>query len=154
MHWPERGITCDGFTSEYGRFLAPGRIERVDGASLRRMFLSRIWREGEKQLRDHRDFIRGQLQHYGVPYKESELTGKGTTLLKKALEAGQCDTVPEHIWMKIRGIWRKMDGTVTRMSIKGMKGRQAPKEDYTLGKLASQRRPRRGDPRLMGIGSS
>jgi hypothetical protein len=61
------------------------------------MFIPKMTREAQKQLRDHRDFIRGQLQHYGVSFDESEFTGNGTTLLKKALEAGKCDAVPVHI---------------------------------------------------------
>ncbi|CEL07994.1 hypothetical protein ASPCAL11149 [Aspergillus calidoustus] len=99
MSWSRDPITRDGFTSEFGRFLTnQGRIERVDGAPLRRMmFIPKMTREAQKQLRDHRDFIRGQLQHYGVSFDESEFTGNGTTLLKKALEAGKCDAVPVHI---------------------------------------------------------
>lgn len=91
-------ITRGGFQSSYGRFLTEkGRVERVDGASLRRMFLPNITPEGKKQLRDRHDFVRGQLQHYGVSFDESQFSGNGTMLLKRCLEAGKCDTVPPHI---------------------------------------------------------
>ncbi|BCS29427.1 uncharacterized protein APUU_70997A [Aspergillus puulaauensis] len=53
--------------------------------------------KGKKQLRDSPNFVRGQLQHYGVSFDESQLSGNGTMLLKRFLEAGKCDTVPAHI---------------------------------------------------------
>lgn len=91
-------ITRDGFQSRHGRFLTENAwVARVDGASLRRMFLPKITPEGKKQLRDVPNFVRGQLQHYGVSFDESQLSGNGTMLLKRFLEAGKCDTVPAHI---------------------------------------------------------
>ncbi|OJJ03245.1 hypothetical protein ASPVEDRAFT_72968 [Aspergillus versicolor CBS 583.65] len=91
-------ITRDGFQSSYGRFFTDnGRVERVDGASLRRMFLPKITPEGNEQLRDCRNFVRDQLQHYGVSFDESQFSGNGMMLLKRCLEAGKCDTVPVHI---------------------------------------------------------
>ncbi|KAL4784615.1 hypothetical protein BJX76DRAFT_367481 [Aspergillus varians] len=65
MSHAARIITRDGFSYEYGRFYTTnGRVERVDGASLQRMFLPKLTPEGNKQLRDHMDFVRSQLQHY------------------------------------------------------------------------------------------
>ncbi|KAJ0424166.1 hypothetical protein BJY00DRAFT_277216 [Aspergillus carlsbadensis] len=61
------------------------------------MFIPKTTREAQKRLRDHCGFIRGQLQHYGVSFDESEFTGNGTKLLKKALEPGKCDAVPAYI---------------------------------------------------------
>ncbi|PLB54467.1 hypothetical protein P170DRAFT_397971 [Aspergillus steynii IBT 23096] len=91
-------IKRDGFTSEYGRFCTVrGRIQRQDGASLRSMFLPKLTPAGQRTLRDHRDFVRGQLQHYDVAFEEPQFTGNGTQLMKKALQAGKCDTVPPHI---------------------------------------------------------
>lgn len=86
------------FVLENGRFLVqPGRMERVDGQSLRTMFLPKLTRQGKKALLDNRDFVRCQLTHYGIQFEEKDLSGNGTPLLKKALQAGQCDQVPEHI---------------------------------------------------------
>jgi hypothetical protein len=90
----------DGFSCEYGRFYAqPGRVERVDGASLRSMFLPKLTPEGRRQLNaDYSgNFVRGQLKHYGVQFDESEISGNGTLLMKKVLRAGKCDKVPDHI---------------------------------------------------------
>lgn len=67
------------------------------------MFLPRLIPEANKFIRDSysmtrgNNFVRGQLQHYGVDYEEREFTVNGTRLLKKALEMGKCDRVPGHI---------------------------------------------------------
>ncbi|GFN20842.1 AT hook motif family protein [Aspergillus tubingensis] len=61
------------------------------------MFLPKLSREGQKILRDRTDFVRSQLQHYGVPFEEDHLTGNRTQLMKKVLQEGKCDKVPVHI---------------------------------------------------------
>ena len=43
------------------------------------------------------NFVRGQLKHYGVKFDEREISGSGTLLMKKVLQAGKCDKVPDHI---------------------------------------------------------
>ncbi|OJI88901.1 hypothetical protein ASPTUDRAFT_60699 [Aspergillus tubingensis CBS 134.48] len=48
-------------------------------------------------LRYRTDFVRSQLQHYGVPFEEDQLSGNGTQLMKKVLQEGKCDKVPVHI---------------------------------------------------------
>ncbi|XRM46843.1 hypothetical protein ABZX51_009867 [Aspergillus tubingensis] len=91
-------VTRDGFTSSFRRFRTTrGGNERVDSSSLRRMFLPKLSREGQKILRDRTDFVRSQLQHYGVPFEEDHLSGNGTQLMKKVLQEGKCDKVPVHI---------------------------------------------------------
>jgi hypothetical protein len=93
-------ITRDGFACSYGRFYAqPGRVERVEDSSLRSMFLPRLTPEGRRQLyAGYSDyFVRGQLKHYGVQLDESKISGNGTLLMKKVLQAGKCDKVPDHI---------------------------------------------------------
>jgi hypothetical protein len=93
-------ITRDGFACAYGRFYAqPGRVERVNGFSLRSMFLPKLTPEGRRQLNAgySDNFVRGQLKHYGVQFDESEISGNGTLLMKKVLQAGKCDKVPDHI---------------------------------------------------------
>ncbi|KAH8434173.1 uncharacterized protein LDX57_011811 [Aspergillus melleus] len=91
-------IQRDGFISSFGRFrTSRGHIERVDSTTLQSMFLPKLSATGQKALRDHRDFVRGQLQHYGEVFDESQLTGNGTQLIKKVLQAGGCHTVPSHI---------------------------------------------------------
>src|SRR5436190_10388877 len=93
-------ITRDGFVCSFGRFYTqPGRVERVEGSSLRSMFLPRLTPEGRRQLNaGYSDyFVRGQLKHYGVQFDESEISGNGTLLMKKVLQAGKCDKVPDHI---------------------------------------------------------
>ncbi len=42
-------------------------------------------------------FVRGQLKHYGVEFDEKEISGNGTHLIKKVLQAGKCDKVPDNI---------------------------------------------------------
>lgn len=81
-------IARDGFSSEYGRFYAKNWVERVDSTSLKAMFLPKMTREGGRMLQKT-DFVRGQLQHYGVQFDESEFSGNGTLLLKKMLQAGK-----------------------------------------------------------------
>ncbi|GLB11813.1 hypothetical protein AtubIFM57258_008683 [Aspergillus tubingensis] len=86
----DNAATRDGFTSSFGQFRTKcGCNERVDSSSLRRMFLPKLSREGQKILRDRTDFVRSQLQHYGVPLEED--------LMKKVLQEDKCDKVPVHI---------------------------------------------------------
>jgi hypothetical protein len=99
-HYHDGDITRNGFACSYGRFYThPGRVERVDGSSLRSMFLPKLTSDGRKKIDGtYRDnFVRGQLKHYGVQFDESEISGNGTLLLKKVLQAGKCDKVPDHI---------------------------------------------------------
>ncbi|KAH8590158.1 hypothetical protein B0O99DRAFT_521816 [Bisporella sp. PMI_857] len=98
--YEDSDITRDGFTCAYGRFYTQsGRVERVEGSSLRSMFLPKLTPEGRRQLdAGYSDnFVRGQLKHYGVSFDESEISGNGTLLMKKVLQAGKCDKVPDHI---------------------------------------------------------
>ena len=92
-------IIRDGFRYAHGRFFAQHRVERVDGSRLSSIFLPRLTPEASKLIQTYSrsDFVRGQLQHYGVGYDESDFSGNGTLLLKKALQAGKCDKVPDHI---------------------------------------------------------
>jgi hypothetical protein len=79
-------IHRDGFVSAFGRFMAdPGRMDRIEGSQLQSMFLPKLSREGQKALRDNPNFVRAQLKHYGVQFKESEFTSQGTVLIKVAL---------------------------------------------------------------------
>jgi hypothetical protein len=90
----------DGFTCSYGRFLAlPGRVERVEASSLRSMFIPKLTSEGRRKVNGaySDNFVRGQLKHYGVQFDKSEISGNGTLLMKKVLQAGKCDKVPDHI---------------------------------------------------------
>jgi hypothetical protein len=99
-YYQDNETTRDGFVCAYGRFYAqPGRVERVDSSSLRSMFLPKLTPEGRRQLNAgySDEFVRGQLKHYGVQFDESEISGNGTLLMKKALQAGKCDKVPDHI---------------------------------------------------------
>ena len=100
MSYDREDISRDGFVCAYGRFYAqPGSVERVEGSSLSSMFLPSLTAEGQKQIRQSYDdnFVRGQLKHYGVDFDEEEISGCGTLLMKKVLQAGKCDKVPDHI---------------------------------------------------------
>lgn len=90
------GRPRDQFSSQYGRFTVYG-IERIEGSALREMFLPKLTPKGKKALRDDRDFVRSQLKHYGVDIDEHNCSGKGTNILKSALQAGKCDRVPDYI---------------------------------------------------------
>jgi hypothetical protein len=85
------------FVYDDGRFMVePGGLERIEPSDLRRMFLPKLTPEGKRAL-ENRYFVYCQLMHYGVKFEPKEFTGNGTTLLKKALQSGKCDTAPEHI---------------------------------------------------------
>jgi hypothetical protein len=93
-------ITRDGFACSYGRFYAiPGKVERVESPALRRMFLPKLAPEGRGAIAASYgdNFVRGQLKHYDVPFNEGEISGNGTLLMKKLLQAGRCDEVPDRI---------------------------------------------------------
>lgn len=96
---PYDDIVRDGFACAFGRFYAQGRVERIDGSSLKAMFLPRLTAEANTLLQRHyRDsFVCGQLQHYGVDYDEKDISGNGTLLLKKVLKAGKVRLVPPHL---------------------------------------------------------
>lgn len=72
-------------------------MERINGRTLKKMFLPKLTPEGVKALSDNRHFVRCQLMHYGVQFDESEFSGNGVTLLQKSLQTGKCDYVPMHI---------------------------------------------------------
>ncbi|KAK3687513.1 hypothetical protein B0T22DRAFT_510245 [Podospora appendiculata] len=90
-------VARDGFTCASGRFCAYG-MDRVEASDLKRMFFPKVTWEAQRLLRNHRDrFVPAQLKHYGVEYDQNELTGNGVDLLRKVLQAGLCDNVPDHI---------------------------------------------------------
>ncbi|KAJ5361354.1 hypothetical protein N7541_002198 [Penicillium brevicompactum] len=75
----------------------PGHMARIEGPKLRDMFLPKLSTDATKALNQDPDFVRSQLTHYGVEFEEKEFNGKGTTLLKKAIQEGKCDEVPQSI---------------------------------------------------------
>jgi hypothetical protein len=86
------------FVNNHGIFLVqPGHMERIEGQTLRKMFLPDITREGQKALSQNSRFVRCQLMHYGIEFEEKEFSGTEITLLQKALQAGKCDQVPDPI---------------------------------------------------------
>lgn len=72
-------VRRDGFIYSAGRFYTErGRIERVNGASLRFMFLQPpSGLLGVGTLKFYPEFVRGQLQHYSVAFDESEFIDHG-----------------------------------------------------------------------------
>ncbi|KAL4904900.1 hypothetical protein BDW74DRAFT_178473 [Aspergillus multicolor] len=97
MPWTD-DITRDGFRSAMARFQTTrGSADRVNGASLRSMFLAKMTPDPRRRTRDNSYFIRGQLQHYGVSFDADKVFSNGAALLKKALQEGKCDAVPAHI---------------------------------------------------------
>jgi len=102
---PTTEIIRDGFESSRGRFYVVNvdsearrfgcsRVERIETARLKAMFLPRLTPEANKMFRDHSEFARCQLKHYGVEFNEREFTGQGTALMKKALLAGKVRLFP------------------------------------------------------------
>ncbi|KAI9053497.1 hypothetical protein LZ554_002452 [Drepanopeziza brunnea f. sp. 'monogermtubi'] len=88
------------FSSSYGRFYAePEHVERVTGSSLRSMFIPRLTPHAQILMGQSYSggFVRGQLKHYGVQFDTSEISGNGILLMKKVIQAGKCDKVPDHI---------------------------------------------------------
>ncbi|KAK3347294.1 hypothetical protein B0T25DRAFT_298458 [Lasiosphaeria hispida] len=105
---PTTPIIRDGFESSHGRFYVVDvgslarrfrrpRVERIETPRLKAMFLPRLTPEANKMFRDHVEFVRCQLKHYGVEFDEGEFTGQGTGLMKKVLLAEKLDKVPHHI---------------------------------------------------------
>ncbi|KAI0206053.1 hypothetical protein F4808DRAFT_470933 [Astrocystis sublimbata] len=93
---PYDAIFRDGFSSAFGCFYAePEGVQQMAGSSLRNDFLPKMTLEGKQYICNQ--FVRGQLKHYGVAYQENEISGRGTCLLKKVLQAVKCDRVPSHI---------------------------------------------------------
>jgi hypothetical protein len=84
-------ITRYGSKFGYGQFYAQAHVERIDGSRLKAMFLPRLTAEANALLQRHyrASFVQGQLQHYGVGYDEKDLSGNGTLVLKKMLQAGK-----------------------------------------------------------------
>ncbi|KAJ6028859.1 hypothetical protein N7540_004435 [Penicillium herquei] len=116
--WIRNEIRRDGFISSYGQFRTErDRAERVDGATLRSMFLPTLTRLGQKSLNDKREFVRSQLQHYGVKFEESQFSGRGTKLMKQVLQDGGCDTVPPHILKLEEELYREWLNTQTLESL-------------------------------------
>ncbi|KAJ5630176.1 hypothetical protein N7528_003833 [Penicillium herquei] len=115
-----RQISRDGFVSQHGRFITErDRAERVDGATLRSMFLPTLTGLGQKSLDRQKDFVRNQLQHYDVKFEESQFSGRGTNLMKKVLQDGRCDTVPPHILKLENELHREWLNTQTLESLDG-----------------------------------
>ncbi|KAI8946969.1 hypothetical protein F4801DRAFT_562372 [Xylaria longipes] len=96
---PFNEVARNGFSYAFGRFYTvPDRVERVAGSSLRDAFLPKLTAQAKQFIGYGGDrFVRGQLKHYGVMFDESELSGNGTLLFKKLLQAGKCDEVLPHI---------------------------------------------------------
>ncbi|QDS74749.1 hypothetical protein FKW77_001230 [Venturia effusa] len=90
--WVKRGE----FEFGYDRFEVHS-IHCYSTQSLKQDFIPRLTPRGNKLLRDHSKFVRSQLIHYGVEFRDRDLTGNGTIFLKRALEAGLMDRVPEKI---------------------------------------------------------
>ncbi|CAH0027133.1 unnamed protein product [Clonostachys rhizophaga] len=94
----ERGqIVRDGFVYSHGKFRA-GHVDRMEGSELRAMFLPNLSLEGRRVLaKGGEAFVRGQLLHYGVAFREDECLGCGALLMKIFLRTGKRDKVPDHI---------------------------------------------------------
>ena len=87
---PTDWISRDGFEYAHGQFRVQlSHVKRFDAAALRSMFIPKLTPAANKLLRDHYDFVAGQLKHYGVAYDTGQLTGQGTNLLKKCLLDGK-----------------------------------------------------------------
>ncbi|ETS84748.1 hypothetical protein PFICI_02773 [Pestalotiopsis fici W106-1] len=100
------GFSCIGedFSVLLTRASRRFAIPRCEADVLRQQFLPKVTPEGQRRIAnwarntDIPDaFVRAQLKHYGVQYDESEISGDGADLLTKAVAAGKCDSVPQHI---------------------------------------------------------
>ncbi|KAJ5712458.1 hypothetical protein N7493_008926 [Penicillium malachiteum] len=91
-------VTREGFSSAWGKvYTERGHIQLMSNQKLRLMFLPNITKACQILLLEKPDFVRGQLQHYGVAIDESRFSGNGSVLMQEVLRAGGCDTVPPHI---------------------------------------------------------
>jgi hypothetical protein len=91
MATPPNSVFRDGFEFGFDRFYAlPYRIDRVDAADLRRMFLPKLTPEAKKMLRESFGrVVPAQLKHYGIEFKEADLKGNGTNFQKTVIAAGK-----------------------------------------------------------------
>lgn len=90
-----KDVERDGFIYGLEGFRAyPGPMKRIEGPQLRLMFLPKLTYQAQTLFRSNPGLVRSQLRHYGVPFDENNFAGRGTVLLKKVLEQGQCDQVP------------------------------------------------------------
>lgn len=87
---PAGDVCVDVFTSSFGRFYAPHRVQAVPSAELKKMFLPHMTDAGRQLIYDHNEhFVRGQFHHYGVMFHEVEFVGCGVGLLQKKLKVGE-----------------------------------------------------------------
>ncbi|KAJ5361355.1 hypothetical protein N7541_002199 [Penicillium brevicompactum] len=90
-----KDVQRDGFIYGLEGFRAyPGPMKRIEGPQLRLMFLPKLTYQAQTLFRSNPGLVRSQLRHYGVQFDENNFAGRGTVLLKKVLEQGQCDQVP------------------------------------------------------------
>ena len=90
-----KDVQRDGFVYGLEGFRAyPGPMKRIEGPQLRLMFLPKLTYQAQSLFRSNPGLVRSQLRHYGVQFDENNFAGRGTVLLKKVLEQGQCDQVP------------------------------------------------------------
>ncbi|KAK0641660.1 hypothetical protein B0T16DRAFT_420300 [Cercophora newfieldiana] len=94
---PLNEISRDGFCSAYGRFRTSNGVERVSTETLKGAFLPQLTPSGKTFLKNHRSFVRDQFRHYGVDYAEGTFSGNGTLLMRKMLQDGRLDKIPDHI---------------------------------------------------------
>jgi hypothetical protein len=91
-------VQRDGFEWGYGRFrVLHEQTARYSVDALSKMFLPTISAEGKRAISKDRNFVKTQLKYYGIRYDGHEYKGNGVNLVKKALEAGQFDSVPNSI---------------------------------------------------------
>ena len=86
-------VSRGGFTYSYGNFQNKDGVHRLQGAHLEWIFLPRLTPKANELIRENRNFVRGQLQHYGVAYHETQFIGNGLQLLKKVLKAGMVRSI-------------------------------------------------------------
>ncbi|KAI1259179.1 hypothetical protein F5Y18DRAFT_443750 [Xylariaceae sp. FL1019] len=121
-------VEYNGFTCSMGRiFASRSQVERIPGNVLKDAFLLRITSAGKQYLSDEREFIRYQLQHYGVHVKEETLEQKAKALaaFQDALAKGLCDSVPHFLL--------RLHTTLHRLWIDNLGGKQrAQYPDYLI----------------------
>ncbi|KAM6540370.1 hypothetical protein FALCPG4_002088 [Fusarium falciforme] len=106
-----------GFRLSYGRFTAAaGDVDRVEGSRLRVLFnpgslrLKRDQKEAQEAAKvlNTKQFLAGQLRHYGIKFPSSANSGQLRDFLRDAVFAGKCDHVPGSVMLLRDAMERKL----------------------------------------------
>ncbi|RSL53514.1 hypothetical protein CEP54_010386 [Fusarium duplospermum] len=137
-----------GFRLSYGRFTAAvGDIGRVEGSRLRVLFnpgslrLKRDQKEAQEAAKvlNTKQFLAGQLRHYGIKFPSSAKNGDLRDLLRDAVFAGKCNQVPASVMLLRDSMERKLAPLHKKWEddVRAWDARKKQKEDEAFNKCTT-----------------